>query len=151
MNAGELIFYPETYIGFNKTQLLERNLSAIGLIGSKLNALPFFSTGHHFRQFIPKVDSIHKYHYGLIRIKIQAVGKIGTSDCSNVILIEGDMFEPSLDRYASLCELLHRITGDRYLVDIISEPMCDGISESLERYRVQAHVAPQTKSVTSCY
>lgn len=136
MTVSTLIFYPDVYIGFNKTQLLERHLVAAGMIGSKFKSSSVFSVGPNFRQFIPKIDSIHKYHYGVIRIQIQSVGIWTAADNqakiferSNVILVEGDSLGQSLDSYASLRELLHRITGDRYKVDVLNGPLRLGISE----------------------
>jgi hypothetical protein len=149
MTAAALIFYPETYIGFNKTQLLERHLAAAGVIGSKFKSSSAFSAGQNFRQFIPKVQSIHKYQYGVIRIQIQAVGvwaravgKVAMLECSNLVLVEGDVIGQPLDRYASLCELLHRITGDRYVVDVAHEPMRFGISETRAHYMVNMYPDP---------
>jgi len=149
MTTTSLIFYPEPYVGFNKTQLLERHLSAAGVIGSKFKSSSMFSAGQNFRQFVPKVDSIHKYQYGVIRIQILAVGvwataasKVAILDRSNLVLVEGDAIGVSLDRYASLCELLHHITGDRYQVDVVYGPMRSGISETLSRYMVNLHTEP---------
>lgn len=141
MTAVALIFYPESYVGFNKTQLLERHLAAAGVIGSKFNSSSAFSAGQNFRQFIPKVDSIYKYQYGVIRIQIQAVGvwaravgKVAMLECSNLVLVEGDTIGQPLDRYASLCEFLYRITGDRYRVDVAYESIRFGISETRPNY-----------------
>lgn len=143
MTASALIFYPEPYVGFNKTQLLERHLSMAGVIGSKFKSSSFFSAGHNFRQFIPKVDSIHKYHYGLIRIQIQAVGgwanvagRAAILDCSNVVLVEGDVIGYPLERYAALSELLFQITGDQYQVGIIHDLLGGGISEPKNNYLI---------------
>ena len=142
MTAAVLIFYPETFIGFNKTQLLKRHLTAAGVIGSKFKSASAFSAGQSFRQYIPQAQSIHKYELGFIRIQIQAVGIWATAanlailDRSNIVLIEGDVIEFPLERYAPLCELLYRITGDQYRVDIAYEPMRHGVSEEPASYRV---------------
>lgn len=143
MTATALIFYPEPYVGFNKTQLLERHLSAAGVIGSKFKSSSFFSAGHNFRQFIPKIDSIHKYQYGLIRIQIQAVGvwakaagRAAILDCSNVVLVEGDTIGCSLERYSAFCKLLTRITGDQYEVGVVHDPLGGGVSEPDNNYRI---------------
>ena len=141
MTATTLIFYPETFIGFNKTQLLKRHLTAIGVLGSKFNSSPSFSAGHNFRQYIPKPKSLQKYHSGVIRIQIHAVGiwgagvdQVAVLDRSNIILIEGGAIEPSLGRYAPLCELLYRITGDLYRVDITAQPLINCIGEAPANY-----------------
>lgn len=146
MVATALIFYPETFIGFNKTQLLKRRLAAVGVIGSQFKSSSAYSAGHNFRQYIPKVQSIYKYQLGVIRIQIQALGVWATAanlailDRSNIILVEGDAIELPLERYAPLCELLFRITGDRYLVDIAYEPMRQGISEEPASYGVNLYL-----------
>lgn len=141
MTAPALIFYPETFIGFNKTQLLKRKLAAIGVIGSTFTASPSFSAGQNFRQYVPKPQSIQKYHPSVVRIQIQAVGVWATSvgqvailDRSNLVLVEGEAIELPLERYAPLCELLHRITGDKYRVDIIYQPIINGICEAPADY-----------------
>jgi len=142
MTATALIFYPETFIGFNKTQLLKRHLTAARVIGSKFKSSSAFPTGQSFRQYIPQAQSLHKSQLGVIRIQIQAVGIWATAanlailDRSNIVLIEGDVIQFPLERYAPLCELLYRITGDRYLVDIAYEPMRHGVSEEPASYRV---------------
>ncbi len=142
MTSTALIFYPEPYVGFNKTQLLERHLSAAGVVGSKFNSSSFFSAGQNFRQFIPKVDSIHKYHYGLIRIQIQAVGvwakaegRAAILDCSNAVLVEGDTIGYPLERYAAFRELLTDITGDQYEVGVVHDPL-GGVSEPESNYHI---------------
>ena len=86
MTATTLIFYPETFVGFNKTQLLKRQLTVIGILGSKFNSSPSFSAGQHFRQYIPKAQSIQKYHSGVVRIQIQAVGVWATGTGQVVFL-----------------------------------------------------------------
>jgi|GEM_PF-6480428 len=145
MTTTTLIFYPETFIGFNKTQLLKRRLAAAGVIGSKFKSSPAFLTGQNFRQYIPKAQSLHKYQLGAIRIQIQAVGVWATAanfailDRSNIVLVEGDAIEFPLERYAPLCELLFHITGDRYRVDIVYDPMRQGISEEPANYTVNLY------------
>lgn len=141
MTATALIFYPETYIGFNKTQLLKRHLAAIGFIGAKFNSSCSFSAGQNFRQYVPKPQSIQKYQSGVIRIQIQAVGvwataagKVAILDRSNVVLVESEAIELPLKRYAPLCELLHRITGDMYRVDITYQPIINSICEPPANY-----------------
>ncbi len=140
MTTTALIFYPETFVGFNKTQLLKRRLAAVGVLGAKFKSSPAFMAGQHFRHYIPKALSLHKYQSGVIRIQIQAVGvwitpaNLAILDRSNIVLIEGDAIERPLERYAPLCELLYHITGDRYQADIIYEPMRHGISEKPADY-----------------
>lgn len=141
MTATALIFYPETFIGFNKTQLLKRHLGAIGFLGAKLNSSCSFSAGQNFRQFIPRAQSLQKYQSGAIRIQIQAVGvwatlagQVAIIDRSNLVLVEGEAIELPLERYAPLCELLHRITGDKYRVDITYQPIINGICETPASY-----------------
>ncbi len=143
MTSTALIFYPDPYVGFNKTQLLERHLSAAGVVGSKFKSSSFFSAGQNFRQFIPKVDSIHKYHYGLIRIQIQAVGvwakaegRAAILDCSNAVLVEGDTIGYPLERYAAFRELLTHITGDQYEVGVVHDPLGSGVSEPESNYHI---------------
>lgn len=149
MTATALIFYPVTFVGFNKTQLIERQLAAAGVIGSKLKSSSIFSTGHNFRQFIPKASSIYKYQYDIIRIQIQAVGvwataagKVAIKDRSNFLLLEGDAIEFPLERYKPLCELLGRITGDQYRVDVAYEPARDDILEASSNYMVNRRPEP---------
>ena len=141
MTATALIFYPENFIGFNKTQLLKRQLEAVGVIGSKFNSSPNFSAGQNFRQYVPKPHSIQKYHSGVVRIQIQAIGVWATAaghvailDRSNLVLVEGEAIELPLERYAPLCELLHRITGDRYRVDVTYQPLINAICETPASY-----------------
>ncbi|MGV8837245.1 hypothetical protein [Cellvibrio sp.] len=143
MTSTALIFYPEPYVGFNKTQLLERHLSAAGVVGSKFKSSSFFSAGQNFRQFIPKVDSIHRYHYGLIRIQIQAVGvwakaegRAAILDCSNAVLVEGDIIGYPLERYSAFRELLTHITGDQYEVGVVHDPLGGGVSEPESNYHI---------------
>jgi hypothetical protein len=142
MTTTALIFYPQPYVGFNKTQLLKRQLTAAGIIGSKFKSTFAFSIGSNFRQFVPKVDSIRKFQYGMIRIQILAVGVWATTvdnpkinEYSNVVLIEGDTIGYPLERYRPLCEMLSRITGDTYEVSIAHEPLRAGISEPRKTYR----------------
>lgn len=141
MTAAALIFHPENFIGFNKTQLLKRHLAAIGFLGEKFNSSCSFSAGQNFRQFIPKTQSIQKYQSGVARIQIQAVGVWATAtsqltflDRSNLVLIEGAAVELPLERYAPMCELLHRITGDEYRVDIVHQFAVNGICEEPAHY-----------------
>jgi hypothetical protein len=136
-----LIFYPDPFVGFNKTQLIKRHLVAIGVLGSKLASSCSFSAGQHFRQYIPKAQSIQKYHSGVVRIQIQAVGVWATAtgqvvflDRSNLMLIEGEAIELPLERYAPMCELLYRITGDEYRVDIAYQSAVNGICEEPAHY-----------------
>jgi hypothetical protein len=142
MAATALIFYPETFIGFNKTQLLKRRMAVAGVIGSNFKSSSAFLAGQHFRQYIPKAQSIHKYQLGVIRIQIQAIGvwvtaaNLAILDRSNIVLIEGDEIELPLARYTPLCDLLYRITGDQYRIDIAYEPMRQGISEASANYEV---------------
>jgi hypothetical protein len=141
MTATALIFYPDPFVGFNKTQLLKRQLIAIGVLSSKLNSSGSFSAGQNFRQFIPKAQSIQKYHSSAFRIQIQAVGSWATTagqvaflDQSNLVLIEGDGIELPLERYAPFCALLNRITGDTYRVDIAYQSSINGICEAAAIY-----------------
>lgn len=142
MTTTALIFYPEAFIGFNKTQLLKRRLTAAGVIGARFKSSPVFPVGQNFRQYIPKAKSIHKYQSGVIHIQIQAVGIWATTvgrtllERSNIVLIEGDAIEFPLERYTPLCELLDHITGDRYRVDMTNEPIRHGIAEDVAAYTV---------------
>lgn len=124
MVTTALIFFPTPFVGFNKTQLLVRQLTDAEVIDQRLKS-SIFSIGSKFRQFIPKVESIHKFQYGMIRIQILAVG----DNHSNVVLVEGDTISDPLDRYAPFCDLLYRITGDEYQVDIANHHFL-GIEET---------------------
>ena len=141
MTDYALVFYPDPFVGFNKTQLLKRHLVAIGVLGSKLNSSCSFSAGHNFRHYIPKAQCIQKYQSGVVRIQIQAVGGWATAagpvailERSNLVLIEGEAIELPLERYAPLCALLNRITGDTYWVDIAYQPVINGICEAPAHY-----------------
>ena len=143
MTTTALMFFPKPYVGFNKTQLLERQLAAEGVIGSKLKSTSVFSMGPNFRQFIPKVESIYKFQYGMIRIQILAVGvwttatgNLKVDEYSNVVLIEGETVGYPLDRYIPFCELLFCITGDEYQVGVAHEPFPGGIAEKRENYLI---------------
>lgn len=126
MVTTALIFFPKPYVGFNKTQLIKRQLAALDVIGEKLKCVTAYSMGSNFRQFIPRAESIHKFQYGMIRVHIFAVG----DEYSNVVLIEGDKISQPLDRYIPFCELLCRITGDEYQVGIVHDPFRQGIAET---------------------
>lgn len=146
MTATTLMFFPKPYVGFNKTQLLGRQLAAAGVIGSKLKSTSVFSIGPNFRQFIPKVESIYKFQYEVIRIQILSVGIWATTagnlklnEYSNVVLIEGDTIAEPLGRYVRLCELLFHITGDKYQVGIAYESFRAGIAEMRESYLIDMH------------
>lgn len=141
MTTNTLIFYPDPFVGFNKTQLLKRHLIAAGVLGVKLNSPCSFSAGQNFRQFIPKAQSIQKYQSGVVRIQIQAVGvwttavgEVAIVNRSNLVLVEGEAIELPLERYTSLCELLYRITGDKYRADITHQPLINGICEAPASY-----------------
>lgn len=141
MSESVLIFYPQIFIGFNKTQLLKRQLASAGVIGSKLHSSCSFAAGHNFRHYIPKAQSIQKYQSGVVRVQIQAVGvwatttgKVAILDRSNLVLVEGEANELPLERYASLCELLYCITGDKYQVEIAYQPLINGICEAPASY-----------------
>ena len=114
------------------------------MIGVKFRASSCFSAGHRFRQFIPKADSIQKYQSDLVRIQIKAVGvwmlmdgRPAMLDCSNVVQIEGDVVEHSLDRYRSLSDMLRRITGDVYRIGTAYESIEQGISEFPRHYTLR--------------
>lgn len=148
MTTTALIFFPKPYVGFNKTQLLKRQLAAAGVIGSKLKSTSVFSMGPNFRQFIPKVESIYKFQYGMIRIQILAVGvwataagNLNVDGHSNIILVEGDTIGHPLDRYISFCELLFCITGDEYQVDVVYGPSRGGIAEVRKSYLIDMRTA----------
>lgn len=148
MTSNALIFFPRTYAGFNKTQLIERQLGTVGVIGSRFKATSVFSMGPHYRQFIPKVKSIQQFQRGIIRIQILSVGvwaiateSINIDEHSNVVIIEGDSISHPLDRYAPFCDLLLCITGDEYDVGVVSGSAGGGIAERRKRYQVDMHTA----------
>lgn len=147
MTTTALIFFPKPYVGFNKTQLLERQLITAGVIGSKLKSISVFSIGPNFRQYIPKVESIYKFQYGVIRIQILPVGvwaattgNLKVDEYSNVVLVEGDTISHPLTRYIPFCELLFCITGDEYQVGVAYEPpFRGGIAEMRKNYLIDMH------------
>lgn len=136
MNQSALIFYPESYVGFNKMQLIERHLLSSGVIGNRFPASACYTAGPAYRQFIPKKQSIQQYQYGIIRIHIQAIGQWLSDgrgvllDRTNLVVVEGDAFIGSKLQCAKLCGYLEQITGDAYIADCVSEITCLGIRES---------------------
>ncbi|QEY14803.1 hypothetical protein D0C16_01755 [Cellvibrio sp. KY-GH-1] len=135
MSRAALVFYPEIFVGFNKTQLIERQLVNVGFIGSRFRASPAFTTGSTYRQFIPKIDSLYKYQHSIIRIHIQSTGqwfsaaRLAMHERSNLVIIEGDSFIIDRSQCSNCCQLLGRITGDEYKVEIVEDLACLGISE----------------------
>ncbi|HTF98430.1 MAG TPA: hypothetical protein VL995_19985 [Cellvibrio sp.] len=141
MHKIAFVFYPIDYVGFNKTQLIERRLLSLAFIGSKYHHSIAYTAGSAYRQFVPKVNSVHQYHYGIIRIYIQATGQWtpanGRSfliDRSNIIIIEGDSFIATERQCSKLCDLLYEITGDKYEIDKVPDVACLGISEPYAAY-----------------
>jgi phosphopantetheine adenylyltransferase len=61
-------------------------------------------------------------------------GRAAILDCSNVVLVEGDIIGYPLERYAALRELLAQITGDHYEVGIVHDPLGGGVSEPESNY-----------------
>ncbi len=135
MSRTALVFYPEIFVGFNKTQLIERQLVNAGFIGSRFRASPAFTSGTAYRRFIPKIDSIYKYQHGIIRVHIQSIGQWFSAsrsamiERSNLVIIEGDSFIIGHSQCSGLCQLLYRITSDEYRVEIVEDLACLGISE----------------------
>ncbi len=135
MSRAALVFYPEIFVGFNKTQLIERQLVNVGFIGSRFRASPAFTSGAAYRQFIPKIDSLYKYQHSIIRIHIQSTGhwfsasRSAMHERSNLVIIEGDSFIVDRAQCSKFCQLLGRVTGDEYRVEIVEDLACLGISE----------------------
>lgn len=96
MYKAAFVFYPQAFIGFNKTQRLERHLFSVGFIGSRFSASHAFTSGPAYRQFLPKSETLHRYQFGVIRIHIHAIGQWITNgmllDRTNLIIVEGDAF-----------------------------------------------------------
>lgn len=139
MYKAALVFYPESLVGFNKTQLIERRLFSAGIIGSRYRASPAFTTGPAYRQYLPKNDTLQRYQYGIIRIHIQAIGQWMTTgglllDRTNMVIVEGDAYIASNTQCVGLCEFLADITGDVYEADIVADVACLGIREAEPEY-----------------
>lgn len=135
MSRAALVFYPEIFVGFNKTQLIERQLINAGFIGSRFRASPAFTSGTAYRQLIPRVDSLYKYQHSIIRIHIQSIGqwfsvrRSTMVERGNLVIVEGDSFVMNHSQCSGLCQLLYRITGDKYGVEVVEDLACLGISE----------------------
>lgn len=135
MNHSVLVFHPIDFVGFNKIQRIERNLAAVGFIGSRFRASSAFTTGAAYRQFLPKEGALHKYQYSLIRVHLQSIGQwfwadqLAVRDRSNLVMIEGDTSLVRLGQGEGLCSLLQDITGDRYGVQWVDDINCLGIKE----------------------
>lgn len=135
MYKTAMVFHPESFVGFNKTQLIERHLFSAGIIGSRFRASSAFTAGPGYRQFIPKLETIQRYNYGIIRIHIQAMGQwmsgahVSLKDHANLVIVEGDAFIGSTAQCGKLCAFLQQITGDAYTVDKLPDVGCLGIRE----------------------
>ncbi len=135
MSRTALVFYPKIFVGFNKTQLIERQLINASFIGSRFRASPAFTSGTAYRQLIPRVDSLYKYQHSIIRIHIQSIGQwfsVARStmiERGNLVIVEGDSFVTGHTQCSGLCQLLYRITGDEYGVEVVEDLACLGISE----------------------
>ncbi|WP_331346029.1 hypothetical protein [Cellvibrio sp. UBA7661] len=122
MASTSLIFYPENYVGFNKTRLLERRLLAEGILGSKMEFSSAFNAGPQFWRLILKDINLQKSSTTIPRISIQSVSVWAQSDRlailerTNTLLIEGDIKVASDKSLDVMCGLLKCITGDVYLV-----------------------------------
>lgn len=141
MHKAAFVFYPSDYVGFNKTQLIERRLLSLAFIGSKFRHSVAYTPGSAYRQIVPKVNSAQQYHYGIIRIYVQSTGQWtpghGRSfliDRSNIIIIEGDAFIVNEVQCSKLCDLLKEITGDKYEIDKVPNVASLGISEPFAAY-----------------
>ena len=139
MYRAALVFHPQSFVGFNKTQLLERHLFSSGFIGSRFNASQAFTSGTAYRQFLPKGLTPQRYHYGVIRIHIQAIGQWITSkgallDSTNLVIVEGDTFISAENQCVTFCDFLKKITGDAYNVDTVENVGCLGIREAKSIY-----------------
>ena len=135
-----MVLHPESFIGFNKTQLIERHLLSAGVIGDRFRASACYTAGSAYRQFISKKQTIQQYHYGIIRIHILAIGhwlsgeSAAVLDRTNLVVVEGDAFIASKIQCAQLCGYLEQITGDSYIVDWVPEVSCLGIREPHMNY-----------------
>lgn len=140
MYKTAIIFHPVSFVGFNKIQLIERHLLSSGIIGNRFRTFSAYTSGPEYRQFIPKLDAITRYHYGIIRIYIVALGQWFSNehhlymDHANLVVIEGDAFIDSAVHTLKLCAFLKQITGDDYLVDQIPSIGCLGVSEMHAHY-----------------
>lgn len=134
MYRTALVFYPQSFVGFNKTQLLERHLFASGFIGSRFNASQAFTTGTAYRQFLPRGETLQRYQHGVIRIHIKAIGQWLMSngvllDSTNLVIVEGDPFISAENQCVTFCDFLKTITGDAYSLDSVENVGCLGIRE----------------------
>lgn len=135
MYKSAMVFHPGSFVGFNKTQLIERHLISAGIVGSRFRASSAYTAGTTYRQFIPKRETVQRYHYGIIRIYIVAVSqwlsgeRAVLMDHANLVVVEGDAFIGSKAQCSKLCDFLEQITGDNYTVDQIPEISCLGIRE----------------------
>ena len=140
MYKSAMVLHPESFVGFNKIQLIERHLLSSGFIGARFPASPCYTAGAAYRQFVPKWQTIQQYHYGIIRIHIQAIGqwlsgeRASVLDRTNILVIEGDAFLGSKAQCKELCDYLEQITGDRYSVDRVPGVSCLGVREPHPSY-----------------
>lgn len=122
MASTSIIFYPQHYVGFNKTRLLERRLLAEGILGAKTESSSAFYAGPQFRRFIPKDINLQKSSFTFPRISIQSVSvwmqsdRMAILERTNTLTIEGDMPAASDRSLDAMCGMLRCITGDVYLV-----------------------------------
>lgn len=140
MYKSAMVLHPESFVGFNKTQLIERHLLSCGFIGNRFRASACYTAGAAYRQFIPKQETIQQYQYGIIRIHIQAIGqwlsgeRASVLDRTNILVIEGDAFIGSKAQCVKLCTYLEQITGDRYSADQVPGISCLGVREPSPSY-----------------
>ncbi len=131
MYKAAFVFYPQAFIGFNKTQRLERHLFSVGFIGSRFSASHAFTSGPAYRQFLPKSETLHRYQFGVIRVHIHAIGQWITNgmllDRTNLIIVEGDAFISNEEHCKNFCDFLETITGDNYKVGFVENVGCFGI------------------------
>lgn len=135
MNKSALVFFPEIFVGFNKTQLIERKLLMAGVIANRFRASSAFTAGPAYRQLVPKKESLHKYHYSIIRIYIQSIGQWFSTkqgvlvDRGNLVIVEGDHSVTDLSQSIGLCHFLGGVTGDNYKAEYIDDLASMGIKE----------------------
>lgn len=135
MYKTAMVFHPVSFVGFNKTQLIERHLLSSGIVGSRFRASSAYTAGTAYRQFVPKQETIQRYHYGIVRIYVVAVSqwlsgeKAKMMDHANLVVVEGDAFIDSKLQCSKLCDFLKQVTGDDYTVDRVPEIGCLGIRE----------------------
>lgn len=125
MTTNSLLCYPEHYIGFNKIGLLERHLSAAGFLGAELVPGSYL-LGKAFHQFVPKSGTSFSLSPPAKCIHLRAVGACLFNETvprfmqsTNLLILENSAGYEPLESYRHLSELLLRITGDNYRIELV--------------------------------